>query len=290
MPLLTRCDNSNFDQAHEIMSFDVSSQADPENTLGLVQVWSILARRRLWVTAILMGCLAAGGLYMILMAPVYESRVRIQIGQVAGAGPIEAPEVLATRLLARYGKSAADGIVRSRPFLTHASAQRGTAAVVELVAEGDRPDDPAQLLKTIFEETERFHGVTYSRSVQGLTDQLRLVDERRVAWKKQIDDASEALDSLKSRDPVQATLIMVERGQMLASLTALEEQRPKLIQILSAPQTQPTRLLGEIVPPRRPAYPRIVPVMVLATIAGLLGGALFAFALEFAAIARRATT
>ena len=261
-------------------------QRYPDNEIGLVQIWLILVRRRLWVLAGMVISLGAGVAYAALKAPVFEARAKVQIGQTGGAGPFEPGEVLAARLMARYGENVADGVKRPKPFLSRASAQKGAAPVVELAAEGGNPNDPAALLTKIVDEIARSHAEIFARNVQAMTEQLQSIDTRRLALQRQFQDATAILDSLRVRDPVQASLVMVERGRVLMLLSELDEQKPKLVQTLSAPQTQPTALLGEISAPSRPAAPRTVYAIALAVVTGLLGGGLLALLVEFIAYAR----
>ena len=268
------------------MSLSATDHQYGDNEISLVHIWLILVRRRLWVLAGLVISLGAGIAYVALKAPVFEARARVQIGQTGGVGPFEPAEVLAARLMAQYGENVADGVKRPKPFLSRASAQKGAAPVVELAAEGDGPDAPAALLTKIFDEVARAHAETFARNVQAMTDQLQSIDARRLALQQQFQDVTAILDSLKARDPVQASLIMMERGRVLMLLSELDQQKPKLVQTLSAPQTQPTRLLGEVSAPSRPAAPRTAYAMALALVAGLLGGILLALLAEFIACAR----
>lgn len=268
------------------MPASTTAQQYSDNEVSLTQIWLILVRRRLWVLAGLVISVGVGIAYVALKAPVFEARARVQIGQTGGAGPFEPAEVLAARLMVRYGENVADGVKRPKPFLSRASAQKGAAPVVELAAEGDGPDDPAALLTKIFDEVARSHAETFARNVQAMTEQLQSIDARRRALQQQFQDATAILDSLKARDPVQASLVIVERGRVLMLQSELDEQKPKLVQMLSAPQTQPTRLLGEVSAPSRPTAPRTVYAVALAVVVGLLAGILVALLAEFIAYAR----
>lgn len=271
------------------MPADIPVQHHLGGEIGFIEIWLLLVRRKIWVLAGLVITLGIGLAYIILKTPLYEARVRMQIGQVGGAGPFEPTEVLAARLISRYGENVADGVVRPKPFLSHASPQKGEAHVVEFMAQGDRPEDPAALLRKIFEEIRQAHAEPFARNVQALTDQLGTVDARRADLLQHLQDTASILALLKTRDPVQASLVMMERGRALMLLSTLDEQRPKLIQALSVPQTQPTRLLGDVAVPSRPAAPRRAYVIALATVAGLLLGVLIALGAEFVARAGAAT-
>lgn len=273
------------------MSVASSTRSIENNEIDLVGVWRILERRRYWILAALLVAVAVALVYVVSKAPVFESRAKIEIGRVpTDSGPmlIEPPEALVARLLARHGPVRADGARRQRPYLSQASVQKGTTSIVELVAEGDAPDQAAHVLETIFRETAAAHERIHEANLSALTDRLRHVDEQRVALRQHVDEVSKLLDTLKSADPVQASLLTLERGRVLMSLSEIDSERPELVQKVTALQSQSTRLLEEIAAPAAPSYPKPLEAFVLAVVVGLVVGVLLAFAVEFLAYARSA--
>lgn len=246
-------------------------------------------RRRLWVLAAVILCVSAGTAYLLLRAPVYEANVKVRIGQVAGAGLFEPAEVLASRLLAQHGEYVADGVKRERPFLARAAATRGVASTVELVAEAYRPVDAVDFLNRVLRDVQRTHTENYRQNVQSLTQRLENLEVQRAALLRHYDEATVLLDQLRSRDPVQASLVTLERGRILFLVNQLDTEKPSLTLRLAPPQTQPTEMLGEIVPPAKAAAPRKSLVLGIATLLGMIAGVALAFIVEFAERSRGAT-
>ncbi|ATE62276.1 Wzz/FepE/Etk N-terminal domain-containing protein [Thauera sinica] len=263
--------------------------ASGEDEIDLITLWNVLVRRRRWILACLVLCLAAAGAYLLVKTPVYEASVKVRIGQVASAGPFEAPELISSRLLSEYGEDVADGVKRPRPFLKRASAPKGLATVVELVTEGDAPADAVALLEKISNDVQAAHQQNYALNVKYLTERIEHLDIQRKTLTQQLADATALMEQVKQRDPVQASLIMLERGRLAIAINALDAERPALAQRLSPPQTQATELLGSIAAPAKPAAPKKSFILALAVVLGLMGGTILAFAVEFVANARSST-
>lgn len=252
----------------------------------LVRLLEVLIRRKSWVVVGAVVSMLAGAVYLTLAVPIYQASVTLRIGHVGGSA-LEPPEVLASRLLIEYGPRIADGISRKRPYLKRVTPQRGAPAVVELVAEGDQPEDAAGLLERVFSGIQVAHGEIYDHHRDSLNERLGGIERRSRALQKQYDDASLLLEKLKANEPVQASLIALERSRIMAIMTELEAEKPGVVQKLSPPQTQPTELLGAIAAPASPSSPRTALVLALAALLGLIGGILLAFAVELAFSVRR---
>lgn len=264
----------------------------PDDEISLLDLWQILCKRKLWIVACLLVCVAAGAAYVVLKAPVYEASVKLRIGQAGPppAGLFEVADELSARLMAHYGEDVADGVKRERPFLKRATPQKGLTTAVDLLAEGDSPEDAVSLLQRITGEVRKEHEAIFDRNVNFLSERLKNLEVQRASLQQQYADASALFDLLKQRDPVQAALIMQERGRVTTSIIGLDAEKPALAQRLSPPQTLPTALLGEISAPTKPAAPKKGLVLLLVSVLGLIGGVLLALLAEFLTKARRADT
>ncbi|MBS0357047.1 MAG: hypothetical protein JSR83_24445 [Proteobacteria bacterium] len=274
-------------------SIQPETTAPPDDEISLLELWQVLCRRKLWVVVSFLVCVAAGAAYAFLKSPVYEASVKLRIGQAAAgqAGPgqvglFEAAEELSARLMARYGEDVAEGVKRERPFLKRATPQKGVTTTVDLVAEADTPQDAVTLLTRISDEVRKEHEGIFERNVKFLSQRLDNLDVQRAALQQQYADATALFDQLKQRDPVQAALIMQERGRLTTSIIELDAEKPAIAQRLSPPQTLPTALLGEINTPKKPAAPKKGLVLALAAVLGLMAGVMLAFVAEYVANAR----
>lgn len=274
-------------------SIQPETTAPPDDEISLLELWQVLCRRKLWVVVSFLVCVVAGAAYAFLKSPVYEANVKLRIGQAAvgqtGPGQVglfEAAEELSARLMARYGEDVAEGVKRERPFLKRATPQKGVTTTVDLVAEADTPEDAVTLLTRISDEVRKEHEGIFERNVKFLSQRLDNLDVQRAALQQQYADATALFDQLKQRDPVQAALIMQERGRLTTSIIELDAEKPAIAQRLSPPQTLPTALLGEINTPEKPAAPKKGLVLALAAVLALMAGVMLAFVAEYVANAR----
>jgi uncharacterized protein involved in exopolysaccharide biosynthesis len=262
--------------------------------ISLLELWQILARRKAIILLCFAICLATGALFAFLQPPVFEASVKLRIGQVQGATgasqgasvALENADELVARLLSHFGENVADGIRRDLPFLTKAAVQKNSVSITELVAEGASPADATDLLRRVLADVQKAHGEMYERNTRFLNERLQNLDLQRTALQQQYEDASRLVEQLRQRDAIQASLIMLERSRISAAISALDAEKPELMQKLVPPQTRPTELLGEIVAPGKAARPKKALVLVLAAVLGMMAGVMLAFVVEFVAKAR----
>lgn len=263
---------------------------DVDDEISLLELWDMLIRGKYWILACMAASLMLGGAYLAFKAPVYEASVKVRIGQVAAGGPFESPDVLSSRLLAEYGEDIADGVKRERPFLKRASVPKNLPSAVELVTEGESPQQAVALLERIHASIKDSHQQTYALNLKYLTERIDNLEAQRASLADQLTDATALMDQLKQRDPVQASLLMLERGRLATAITALDAERPTLAQKLSPPQTQPTELLGSIQAPTKPAAPKRALVIALSGVLGIMLGMMIVFTRAFVQSARTRRT
>lgn len=199
-------------------------------------------------------------------------------------------EELSARLLAQYGENVAEGIKRSRPFITKATVQKGVTTTLQLTAEGDTPDDAARILRDVVADVQKAHTAMYADNIKPITERLKSLNEQREALQQQYTDITKLVEQLKERDSVQASLVMIERGPITTAINQQDAERLRLSQQLTPPQTRPTELLGEITAPAKPSKPKKALVLALAAVLGVMGGVMLAFVAEFAAKAKVRST
>lgn len=267
-----------------------SPQRTPNgDEISILELWQILVRRKAIILLCFVICLAAGAAFAFLTPPVFEARVKLRIGQVQGAAQLENPDELATRLIANFGEAAADGGRREPAWLTRAAVQKNATSIIELVTEGASPADAADLLTRVLADVQKAHGEMYQRNLGLLNERLQSLDQQRTALQQQYEVASRLVEQLRQRDAIQASLIMLERSRISAAISALDAEKPELMQKLFPPQTRLTEQLGEISAPGKAARPNKGLILALAAMLGLMGGVMLAFVVEFAAKASTRT-
>lgn len=263
-----------------------SAQPYDDDEISLLELWQILVKRKALIVACFVLCLAGGAAFAFLKAPVYSADVSLRIGQIGSVGLLENAEELAARILAQYGEDVADGIERERPFITEASVQKGVITTLQLAAEGDTPEDAVRILRDVVADVQKAHTAMYADNVKPITERLNSLTEQRQALDQQYADITKLVEQLKDRDSVQASLVMLERAPITYSLNQLDTERLRLSQQLTAPQTRPTELIGEITAPSKPSKPKKALVLALAAVLGMMGGVILAFVAEFIAKAK----
>lgn len=254
--------------------------------VGLLDLCRMLARHRFRIALCGLAGLVAASAYLWARTPAYEAGVRLRIGQIAaehngGALLVDSAEELAARLQAGFGRRVADGVERPRPYLTRALPGRGGAATVELAAQADTPAEAAAFLKRVAEGVLQAHDQVFQRNVAVYAERLARLGQQRAALQQQDEEAAQLVERLKSHDPVQTSIVLLERGRIAGAIAELDAEMPRLAQRLAPPQSRPTELLGEIVEPATPAGPSRALVLAAGAAAGLIGGGLLALVAEF---------
>ena len=268
------------------------AQPYDDDEISLIELWQILARRKAFILACFILCLAGGAAFAFLKVSVYEASVKLRIGQVKGddAAPpvmLENADELSSRILVQYGEDVAAGIKRERPFITTASVQKGVTTTVQLTAEGDTPEDAARLLEDVAKGVQKTHTTMFEDNLKPIAERLKSLNEQRTALQQQYADLTQLAEQLKERDNVQASLLMIERSPITDSLDKQATERLRLTQQMTPPATRPTELIGEITAPAKPSKPKKALVLALAAVLGLMGGVMLAFIAEFVAKAKR---
>lgn len=255
--------------------------------LSLIDFLHFLGRRRWWILSGLVAVVVTAAVLALFQTPVYEARAQFRIGQVSGGGPFENPDAVIARLLSTHGEKVAEGLRRERPFLSVARASRTAPTIIDLVAEGYRPDDPVDLLKRSFAEIERAHGAIYEANVRQLNDRIRGIEVQLSALREQGEQMSKLVGELKGNSPVQASLLAVERARIEELAARLPAESLELRRRLAPPISFPTELLGEIHAPSKPSAPRKQMIMALSLVTGTILGVLLAALAELFAWLRR---
>lgn len=259
--------------------------------IDLFAFWATLVERKVLIFLCFTVCLGAGIAFAYLKSPVYESNVKLRIGQIKSDGEatpslLENAEELSARLLTQYGEDIAQGIKREHPFITQATLQRGVTTTLQLTAEGATADDAARLLNDVVKAVQRDHTVLFEDNRRPISDRLQNLEEQRATLQKQYADLTALIERLKASDSVQASLMMLQRGAIVDSLNQQDMERLRLAQQITPPQTRPTELLGEIVAPAKASRPKKILVLAFSAAFGLMMGVILAFLMDFLAKAK----
>ena len=248
-------------------------QAYPDDEISLLELWQILVKRKAWVFACFIAFTLAGATYGQLKAPVFEATITLRIGQVQ-AGLLESPQELVARL-----SDAGGGAI-------NASIARGTNNLVTVTAHSGSGDGAAQALEAAVQRVISAHAGIYNQSTQPIRERVAQMEAQRHAVEQELASLDQLVQQLRGREPVQASLMVMQRTPLTQSLLQLDAGRLQLLQQLTPPQTRPTEMLGQIAAPTHPSQPRKWLILAVAAMLGLMGGVMLAFVTEFVANAK----
>ena len=257
-----------------------------DDEISLLDLWQILVRHKSYIFVCFIICVVAGVLYIVLKPPVFQASTQLRIGETVDIGFLEDSGVISATLLFRYGKDLADGIKRELPVLKKASVSEASRQVIELTVEGSTPEESTTLLKQITVGVIRKHDTIQQSNLTALKRRIQKLESLRNLLQKELDIASELYQSLKNKDPVQASIFLLEYFRITTSLFLADQESFLLEQKLISPKTTPPEILGEIVAPVEPAAPKKILVVALSSVFGLMAGLMIAFVAEFISNAR----
>ena len=268
-------------------------RAREDDEIGLVDLWLVVRRNRLWLFAGLLVGVAAAIAYATLTTPVYESRASIQIGKVPSPGLhapglIEDPSALLVELVDEYGRKSGDGTARRAAYLEKKD-MKVRNNILDLVAAGYRPEEPRDLLVQIATKVLQRHQHSYASAIDPLRQRLAAIDKQIGILSTQMKELDDLITRLKESNPVQASLVAIERGHLYASLDQLERDRVVLQQQTTTPYVSPSQVIARPELPEAPVSPRKAVAVVTGIVLGLLLGLLAVFCREFFASVRRAS-
>lgn len=246
-----------------------------DDEISLLELWQILIKRKALILACFVLCLAGGAAFAFFTKPVYEASATVRIGQIAlnterEGQLLETPSEFATRINSQYGAGR-----------TSAMAPKGTTSTIHLVTQAPSPDDAVRSLSFLIESIRKDHAIIFEKSLRPTQDRLERLDEQTRNLQQNIVDLTQLIEQIKERDPVQASLLMLERNQLTSSIIQQDAERLHLLQQLTPPQTRPTELIGEITAPAKPSKPKKALVLVLAAVLGIMIGVMLTFIAEF---------
>ncbi len=183
-------------------------------------------------------------------------------------------------------KKSPTALRREYPFLKSAAPKKDAPTTVALVAEGKSPEQAAELLRRIVSETRKRQDQIFDENTTLLTDRLAVLDRQTASLEQQFNEATRLLSKLEDSAPVQASLLMIERGQLSEAMRSLAQERFAASRQLTPPLTQRTTEVGEIIAPESPSAPKRMLVIAMSVVLGFFGGVMAAFFFEFVARAR----
>ncbi len=263
---------------------------EDDDEITIAELWGALRKRQLWLLAgLLCGVVAALG-YTTLGPATYESRATIQIGRVYDKATIEELGTLAARLMDQYGAESEDAERKTAHLkrVSQASSKQVAPAsdVVRLVATARSPEEVREFLERIVANLLEQHDHVYAGAIRPPQQHLADIEGQIGLMSVQVKQLGTLLARLTESQPVQASLLALERGRLSEELNRLERERLNLQrQIIDSSRS---RVISKPTLPQAPASPSVTISLASGIVLGLIIGFFAALIREKYAMTRAA--
>jgi len=255
--------------------------------ISLVDLWTILLRRKKTVIAVFLIVLSTAIVVTALMTPIYESRAVVLIGQVTDQ-LIENPDELVYRLTEEYEVGDSSEAIKELPFVESVTVNKKRAnTVLELTARDTTAGGAKTYLETIVNKLFEKHNAVFNKTIELERRRLDSMAKQLSELDAHIKQVNDLTTHLKKSDPTQAAVLAIESGKYLTMKPALEEKFVALDIRLSDLKTKPTQYLRKPTLPRKTTKPRSILYVAVATFIGLFMALFAAFIHELIVKAER---
>lgn len=249
-----------------------------DDEIDLVELWLVLWRRKWIVASVFILTLAIAGVYLSMTKPLYESKVRLIIGQVQGVGNIEQSSRISATLSEQLEASL------NREAMLISAEPVGRSNLFEITIQGENPSATYETAENFAMQIINDHSDQFNRISNPIRKKLSFVQEQIFA----IQSLLQKFKILNTHEEESLdTLALLEKSRLLTELSSLEQQQMELQIQLDPVNTYPTTVLAPAKYPENPVKPKTSLIMALSTVLGLMIGVFVAFGLEFIQNARK---
>ena len=264
---------------------------DPrKDEIDLVDLWRALVRQKWVFGTIFLLTLLGAGTYLLTVSPVYESKATIQIGQLAGLsasgsevspGLLEGADQFARRL--REMPSETTGHTR---FHSASITDKATEDMVTVTLRAESGAEAQHALADNLEPVLAKHTVVFDAGMGLMRSRRANMQTQIEVLREQTEVLQAEVGQLREVSPTQASLLLLEIGNLTRQIPTLENQVQTLNERLLDSRSYPTRLISGPTLPETPVEPKTQLVLALAVVLGLTLGLVGAFFGEFLRVAR----
>lgn len=233
--------------------------------------------RRWWIiAAVWLATVVIVNLVSVSMAPFYESRAVIQVGQIRGDDakqqPIEAPALLVERLKERYDVGDRGATGTGLPALADVRLDKNSKSLVLMTARGRTPAEARGFLATVVDGVLADHGGTITRKQEERQQLLRVVDDQLARLQREISSIDGRLKRASVQQPAMALGLATRRNDLLRDYLELQREKVEITNEIDQLQASPSKTLRAPTSTDQPAGLGKGAVAMLSVIFGLLAG------------------
>ena len=153
--------------------------------------------------------------------------------------------------------------------------------IIDIKALGTSSEQASQLLQRVGQRIIDLHTASYLSAVNERSALIEKLKKQFNEIEKYMNLMESQVMEIRQRDPVQASILSIEAGQLLPVKLTILQQIANLEGSLSDIQTRPTAILREPTLPISPKKPRPFLYIILAVAAGIVIGIFIALIAEF---------
>lgn len=248
-----------------------------DGEVTVAEILTILNRKRSLIAACLFISVLAGIIYSWLQKPVFEASATLRLGQVYVGEPIQLES--SSALIMRLSNDSNGS--------TFATVARGDNNLITITSRSNSRDEAASSIERAIQSVIDSHTKAYQQSTQPIQNRIEQIVSQRQALERQSAALKTLIEQLRTKEPVQASILMMQNSLSAATVLKLDQEYLELLQQLAPPQTRNTEQLGKIVAPALPVQPKKWQAVALFGAIGLLIGILIALGIEFLVVRKQ---
>jgi LPS O-antigen subunit length determinant protein (WzzB/FepE family) len=260
----------------------------PEDEISLIDLWNVLIRRKLLILAITILAMMAATCTAWSPRPSMKAKLWFSWARRLPPVRLENPDEMVQRLRQAYRVGDDTEGPREMPFVEAISLNKREADhVVTLTARAEAPQQAGQFLQSVVDGLLEEHRVRFEQAAALIKSHLDSLTSQTEAFQSQIALIQAEMDQVREVNPVQASVLAVESGKLMAQLPGLEQRRNQLQLDLLDSRSYASQLLRSPTVAAKPVQPRPKLYIAIALVLGVMLGVFAAFFAEFLNNARR---
>lgn len=242
--------------------------------LSVVDLLGILIKRKkILVCSLIVVPLLAIAVYVMRPAEsIYTSTISIQVGKVPQVGQLEETDVLMKRLKLQY------------PFIHSIEAgKEGANSILSITVQAAEESKATRSLKEIVEQLFLEHDAKYASAMANQQKKQEVLRQQIGSIRDQLAEITSSVNAIRKKDPAQAGILVLEKGNLLKGLPAMEEAAINLNIAMTEPSSRKTRVIGGPTSLNSSVKPKLKMVIVFGVLLGAMLGIIGIFVAEFIA-------
>ncbi|NOR54693.1 MAG: hypothetical protein GQ531_00645 [Sulfurovum sp.] len=277
-----------------------NTQYIEEDKIDLRELFSVLKRRKKLLWSVTGGLTVLAIVYVFIIAkPVYEVKTMIEVGQI-DAKPIDDINNIKQKLSYEYKVNVKNKKIEL-PRVKSISVPKKSDSILFINIHGYSNEEAVTYIQMVIDKIETQYKEktdAYTNSQKALIkltqEDIKDNSSSLVEMRKELNQYSQKIISLKSEDAALAGIYVLQIGQKQTELQELKkyiselknkEQELKLS--ITPLMMKPTHIVGEIETLEKPIKPKKILITIVAFITGLMLSVFLAFFLEFIASAKK---